>query len=109
MSLLSRSGMLRSTVALQRRGLFSATRPVFNEGERPPAVTPISTSASPTKDDIGSRTYTSGHRGVIVHLSRFGSRCLRPRLCDSPATCTDILEMLTTHDELNYMTMMFEQ
>jgi hypothetical protein len=52
--------MLRSTAARVRlsaptRGLFSATRPAYNEGERPPQVTAVSRGDVDMPADASSR------------------------------------------------------
>lgn len=49
------SAAARARTSAPSRTLFAATRPVYNEGERPPSVTRVSRGDTEIKSDAASR------------------------------------------------------
>lgn len=69
--MLARTMALRARVAAgPARGLFSATRPVYNEGERPAAVTPASRGDLPMATDTSSLVDKTAEALYLTELFR---------------------------------------
>lgn len=69
--MLACTGALRARGAAARaRGLFSATRPAYNEGERPPAVTPASRGDVAMAADAASLVNKTAEALYLTELFR---------------------------------------
>jgi hypothetical protein len=60
-----RSAALRTRASAPVRSLFSATRPVYNEGERRAQVTPVSRGDTEMAADASSRTSLRGQFAMV--------------------------------------------